>query len=167
MVASAQPGPGLSELLWSLYHGERAFQIKTPPDREQSKLESNYPAKLHSLNALSTRGLLPQNPPAELPLQLLELAFCLTLPRFSFIHPRFGLSIFFIFPYLLHSLVHDCSEAMESKARESDSDCIEVPLDPIEDIFDAENADNTNRDQQEMSYFGKTQQLKVGCLRPF
>jgi len=56
---------------------------------------------------------------------------------------------------------------MESKARESDSDCVEVPLDPIEDIFDAENADNTNRDQQEMSYFGKTQQLKVSCLRPF
>ncbi|KAE9377008.1 amino acid transporter [Stipitochalara longipes BDJ] len=49
---------------------------------------------------------------------------------------------------------------MESKALESDSDGAPVLVVPITELSNAENDEHANRDQQEMSYFGKTQQLK-------
>jgi len=56
---------------------------------------------------------------------------------------------------------------MESKALESDSEGVHVLVDPIAELSNMENQGHANRDQQEMSYFGKTQQLRVCYLRPF
>jgi choline transport protein len=54
---------------------------------------------------------------------------------------------------------------MESKTLEADSFGVMTFADPVEELPSVGVAEYTNRDQQEMAYFGKTQQLKAGSLQ--
>jgi choline transport protein len=54
---------------------------------------------------------------------------------------------------------------MESKILEAASFGVTTFADPVEELPSAGTAEHTNRDQQEMAYFGKTQQLKAGSLQ--
>jgi hypothetical protein len=53
---------------------------------------------------------------------------------------------------------------MEDKTSEAKHFGVIAPTDHIEEIPSGEIKENTNRDQQEMAYFGKAQQLKAGYL---
>jgi hypothetical protein len=53
---------------------------------------------------------------------------------------------------------------MEDKTSEVKPFGVMAPADRIEEIPSGEIKKNTNRDQQEMAYFGKAQQLKARYL---